>query len=104
MAVFGRPSKTSVDRAARAKVWIEARTRLGLVSIMLGVIALIDAWTMIIGLLAGAAAIIVGQKGLRQIKEQPGLLGRRLCIAGTIMGAIGIIAVGEHEDFRFWGQ
>jgi hypothetical protein len=35
-------------------------------------------------------AITCGYRGLKRIAQQPDLLGKRLCVAGMILGSMGI--------------
>jgi cytochrome c biogenesis factor len=91
MAIFGRESRADTQRAAHIKSWIEVRCPLALASVLLGVVSVVDAFTLVVGVMAGVAAIVTGVLGVRQIKLQPQQLGRRLCIAGIALGATGIM-------------
>ena len=52
--------------------------------------SVLDAFTLVIGLSAGVAAIILGVLGLQDLKKHPDRLGRRLCYAGIALGLAGI--------------
>jgi len=91
MALFGRDSQADLQRIERVKAWTAARTPYALISFAAGLVAVVDCWTLVLGIAAGIAAIGFGVRGLRDLKEQPPLLGRRLCIAGIILGGCGLV-------------
>ena len=90
MAFLGRESEADQQRIERMRVWIHARTPYALISLALGLLAVVDFWTLVLGVAAGVAAIATGRRGLREINANPQLLGRRLCVAGIALGAMGI--------------
>ena len=93
MAIFGRPSAGDQRRAERIRAWARARSPFAVCSGLLGVLAVVDSFTGILGVGFGVAAIVCAQRGLREIRERPGLAGRRLCILGRVLGMVGI-AIG----------
>lgn len=90
MGLFGKESSRDVARADAFKAWISARPGEAVISLGAGVVALLDAFTVVIGLLAGMLAIVMGYRGLARIRLEPQLLGKRLCFAGIILGCLGI--------------
>lgn len=90
MGLFGKESSRDVARADAFKAWITARPGMAVVSLCLGVVSMLDAVTVIIGIGAGIAAVITGYRGLAQIKREPALLGNRLCVTGMVLGVLGI--------------
>ncbi len=91
MALFGRESRADTQRATRFKKWIEVRCPLALASVLLGIVSVVDAFTLVVGAMAGVAAITTGVLGKRQIDKQPHWLGLRLCMAGMVLGGVGIL-------------
>lgn len=90
MAFLGRESEADKQRIERMRVWIHARTPYALISLALGLLAVVDFWTLILGVAAGVAAIVTGRRGLHEIRANPQLLGRRLCASGIALGGLGI--------------
>ncbi len=90
MAFLGRESEADRQRVERYRQWIRARTPLALISMALGLLAVVDCVVFVLGVPAGIAAIATGLRGLREIKAKPQLLGRRLCIAGIVLGTLGV--------------
>ena len=97
MAFLGRDSERDLARIERFRHWAQARAPLALFSACLGLLSIVDCWTLILGVAAGIAAIITGILGLRDLKKRPELLGRKLCITGIILGAIGLVL-----SFAMW--
>lgn len=97
MAFLGRDSQTDLRRIERLKVWLALRTSYAPISVAAGIISIVDCWTLILGIAAGVAAMGLGYRGLRDVKEQPQLLGRRLCLTGILLGAIGLVL-----SFAMW--
>lgn len=91
MALFGRESEADRQRAERVRQWVHARTPYALVGLACGLLAVVDSFTLVIGLAAGLAAIVLGIVALKQIERQPALLGRRLALAAIVLGAAGIV-------------
>lgn len=97
MAFLGRDSQTDVRRIERLKAWLALRTPYGPISVAAGIIAIVDCWTLILGIAAGLAAMALGGRGLRDLRQQPELLGRRLCVTGIVLGALGLVL-----SFAMW--
>lgn len=90
MALFGKESSKDVARADAFKAWITARPGEAIISMGAGAMAMLDAFTVVIGVFAGIAAIIMGRRGLKRIEQSPELLGKRLCKTGMVLGSLGI--------------
>lgn len=90
MGLLGKESSRDAARADAFKVWISARPGEAVISAGAGVVAMLDAFTVVVGLLAGVLAIVMGYRGVKRIATQPELLGKRLCITGMILGSLGI--------------
>ncbi len=90
MAFLGRDSPADLQRVRRFKTWIGARSPYAVISVAAGLFSIVDCWTLVLGILAGVAAIALGVRGLRDLREQPHLLGHRLCITGIALGIIGL--------------
>lgn len=91
MALFGRDSQADLQRIEAVKRWVAARTPWAIFSVAAGMLAIIDCWTLIIGIAAGIAAILCGIRGLGDLAQHPHLTGRRLCITGITLGSIGLL-------------
>jgi hypothetical protein len=91
MALFGRETQADLDRARRATDWLRARSGYSLVSVMMGIIAVVDSFTLVIGIIAGVIAIATGVRGLSECRRDPAMLGRRLAIAGVALGVTGLM-------------
>lgn len=91
MVVFGRETQAKQERVERFRAWVSARSPFAVISFMLGLVAVVDFFTLILGVVFGVAAIGCAVKGFRELKDQPQLLGRRLCIAGITMGVLGVL-------------
>ena len=90
MGIFGRESAADAARARRVGLWAQQRHPLALLAMVLGILAVIDSITMVIGIAAGLGAIVVGMLGLRRLKREPKRLGRRLCLTAIVLGIVGI--------------
>ncbi len=90
MSIFGRETRAEHDRAERIGRWVRARTPFAIFSGLFGVVSVLDAVTILIGLTAGTAAIVLGVLGLRDVTRRHGFLGTRLCYTGMVLGAAGI--------------
>ena len=99
MSLFGRETRAEHDRAERIGLWVRARTPFALFSGLFGIVSVLDAVTILIGLAAGAAAVVLGMLGLRDVARRRGLRGRRLCYAGMALGFVGI---GLSIGFGWW--
>jgi hypothetical protein len=86
MALLGRESQAERDRVERIGAWIRARSGLAVVSVPIGVVAVIDFFTLVLGVGLGVLAIVLGVLGLRELRRRPHLLGRRMAIAGIVLG------------------
>jgi len=92
--VFGREKPAKEVRVQRTRDWVRARSPLALVAGLLGIAAPIDG---LIFFPIALGAVIVGIYGLRDIKQNPERLGKRLCILGIVGGIIGLLlAVTLH--------
>jgi len=91
MALFGRDSQADLQRAQRFKAWFSQRTPYAILSAAAGLFSVVDFWTMVLGVIAGVAAIVLGTRGLKELREQPSLKGRRLCLAGITLGVLGLL-------------
>ena len=91
MALFGRDSQADLQRIERVKHWTAARSPYALISLGAGLFAVVDFITLVLGIGGGLAAIAFGWRGLRDLRQHPHLLGRKLCIAGITLGIIGIV-------------
>ncbi len=91
MALFGRESAADRRRAERFKTWFESRTPYALPSVALGVLALVEAFTLVP--IFALAAIALGAGGLRDLGRRPHLSGRRWCVAGIGLGAAGLMLI-----------
>ena len=58
---------------------------------MLGLMAVLDCFFQVLPVILGIAAMIAATLGLRQIRHQPRLVGKRLCATGIILGALALI-------------
>lgn len=90
MALFGRETQADQERVRQVTAWLSARSPYALASVLLGVISVVDSFTLVIGATAGAAAIVTAIGGRRHLARHPQLLGRRLCVAGITLGILGL--------------
>lgn len=100
MAMFGRETEADRDRAERIRDWAQARSPFALASMLFGLVALLDAFTLVIGLGAGVLALAMGAMGLVDLGKRPHLLGGRLCKTGMMLGGLGLMASGAI--WWFW--
>lgn len=91
MALFGRPSAADDRRAERVRFWVQQRSPFALAGVMFGTLAVLDFFTGVIGIAFAIAAVVCAALGLRDLRRRPALLGRRLCIAGFVLGGIGFM-------------
>ncbi len=92
MAMFGRESQAKLERAESFRVWAQGKSPYALISPMLGVMSLVDAVTMVIGVVLGVAAVLTGLRGFGDLREKPHLSGGRLCVTGIGLGCCGLLA------------
>lgn len=90
MTFFGRETHADRDRADRVRKWVHARSPYAIFSGLFGIVSVLDAFTLVIGLMAGALAILLALMGLRDLGHRSSLLGRRLCYVGMCLGATGM--------------
>jgi hypothetical protein len=90
MGLFGRENGREAERAQRIGAWVQQRTSLSLCSAMFGCLAVLEAWTMVLGVAAGLAAVGTGLAGLRELRDTPERYGWRLCRFGIVMGCVGL--------------
>lgn len=85
MAWFGRESAREQQRAERLAAWARAQNTSALLSVPLGLLAVVDAITMVLGLAAGIAAVVLGVVGWRGAPA-----GRGLAAVGIMLGLLGV--------------
>src|SRR5262245_42832514 len=91
MALFGKPSAADDQRAERAKIWVQQRSPFSIISVMFGVLAVLDFFTGVVGAAFAVAAIALALIGLNDLTRRPQMLGRRLCITGLVLGVLGLV-------------
>lgn len=94
MALLGRDTEAQRQRAESVQAWVQARSPYALASAMLGLIAVVDALTLLIGAIAGLAAIALAIRGFGDLRRRPGVLGRRLCYLGLGLGTLALTTSG----------
>ena len=92
MALFGRETPDDRMRAERFKNWLDQRSPYAMPSAALGTLAVLDFVTVVLGVGLGLIAITLGLCGLADLRRRPELLGRPLCLAGSMLGGVGLIA------------
>ncbi|MBI1337448.1 MAG: hypothetical protein GC164_10855 [Phycisphaera sp.] len=90
MALFGRESPSDHLRALRVKAWLNARSPYALFCAMFGCLAVLDAFTGVLGVVFGVIAWVLSVQAGRQLKSQPTLKGHRLRVLGLVTGLAGI--------------
>lgn len=91
MAFLGRESEADLRRAQRVRQWAQARNPNALAAMLFGLIAAVDWITIVLGIPCGLAAIVLGLRGLGQIRRANGQLGRRLCLTAIGLGSVGVL-------------
>ena len=91
MALFGRESARHQARAASVRAWVAARSPAALLSALFGLMAVVDSFTAVLGMLLGGVAIGLGVKGRIDLRRRPHLLGARLCQVGIALGLLGLL-------------
>jgi len=99
MAFLGQQSRHEQQRIERFNTWFRARPVVAVLSPLLGLLAIVDFFTIVIGGAAGAAAIVTGVMGIRQLRNAPGQPGLTLCVAGIITGIVGLALTGLFVAF-----
>ena len=99
MAFLGRETRAEQERVDRFQAWFRARPVVAVLSPLLGLLSIVDFFTIVLGGPAGVAAIVMGVVGLKHLRQSPGQPGARLCVAGIVMGAIGIVLTGLFVAF-----
>lgn len=84
--LFGRDTPGKNERVERVRDWVHARSPWALAAGILGLVAPIDGLLI----LPAMAAIGMGVYGLMHLRQNPNLLGHRLCLLGMIGGTIGL--------------
>ena len=92
MALLGRDTDADRVRAERFRQCIHARSPYALASMLFGVVAVLDAFTLVIGIIAGIFAVALAGFGISDLRRRPQLLGQRSCNTGIILGTVGIFA------------
>lgn len=84
--LLGRDSPGKRERVERVRAWVHARSPWALAAGILGLVAPID------GLLILPALVSIGMGfyGFMHLRQNPHLLGHRLCALGMIGGTIGL--------------
>jgi ABC-type branched-subunit amino acid transport system permease subunit len=94
MALFGRPSERDEQKAQAYAQWMQQRNPLAIVSMVLGVISLIEFGVLLI---FGIGGIVVGVVALRQLShvdsKDPDAKprGHRLAWGGIVLSAISLV-------------
>lgn len=96
--MFGRESAGSRARAERFQAWRRARSGYAVVSVLIGLLSLIDA----VMIVPAVAAIVTGVLGLRDLRARPELKGRRLCIVGIVCGVISLMLAAVLYSSHLW--
>lgn len=91
MALFGRESEKDARRAERIREWAQARSPYTLFAFGASILSVVDSITMVIGIAAGIAAIILSLRGRRDLQCNPELTGHRLNTAALVIGCIGVV-------------
>lgn len=91
MALFGRESLAGKARADRFHQWAQQRSGYALFSCLVGVVAVLDFFTVVIGFGLGIVAVVLGVMGLKDISVRQGIVGRDFCKAGIVLGSLAIL-------------
>ena len=68
-----------------------ARTPFALYSCMFGILAVLDFFTLVLGIGFGVGAIICAYLGLSDLQVHAQRMGGRLCVVGMVLGMLGIL-------------
>lgn len=88
---------------------VQARNGAGIAALVLGIFSVLSVWTIIGGIVLGAAAIILGIVGRSQFKKRQATNGG-VSLAGILLGIAGLIitiiliVVGVGLFFNFGGR
>lgn len=104
MAFLGRESASDQQRAERVKVWVQTRSPFAIFSVMCGVLAVFDFFTLVLGVAMGVAAIVLAALGRRDIERRPELLGKKLCVTGAALGGLGLALSVLFFTWSVWGN
>lgn len=63
---------------------------MAIASLIIGIFALILSWTVVLGIILGALALIFGFLGKKKAHTDPSVGGRGMAIAGIVLAFIGI--------------
>ena len=88
--MFGQETQARQERINRFSEFVRSRTPWSLAATLFGVLSVLDAFTIVIGLLTGIGAIVTSVVGLRDIQARPHLGGARLCKTAMVLGSLGI--------------
>ena len=91
MAFLGRESDADRARAERVRDWVQRRPPSAIASVMLGAVAVIDFFTLVLGVLLGLIAIGLGLHARRELRRRPELVGHRLAAAGVALGCCALL-------------
>jgi hypothetical protein len=104
MALFGRETAAEQQRAERIKAWVQARSPFALFSVMCGILAVFDFFTLVLGVMLGIIAIVLAVLGRREIRRKPELLGAKLCLTGALLGTLGLCLSLLFFIWSVWGH
>lgn len=90
MVLFGRDTVGQRVRAESCKAWVASHSPYSIFSGMCGVLAVLDSFTVVIGMVLGVSAVVTGLAGVRDLSRRPHLRGRRLCWTGMALGGAGV--------------
>ena len=102
MPLFGRTTERDEQRAVAWGEWLRQRNPLAVISLVLGILSLIELGALIV---PGVASIILGTIALRQLRrpENPDLRGHRLAWAGIIISTLSLICAGILYFLKYRG-
>jgi hypothetical protein len=93
--LFGRQNERDERRAQAWGLWLQERHPLAVVSLVLGIISLIECGVLLV---FGIAGIICGAVALKQLADSPAQdpprLGHRLAWAGILASALSLVVAG----------
>ena len=92
--MLGRTTNSDDDRAQRVAQWVGSRSPYALCSVFTGLLGVVDAVTLVIGIALGIAAVVLGLVGLRDLHVRTHLRGKRLCYGGMALVGLAIATSG----------